>query len=366
MNRKNLVKKKNNFKLFIYALLIFTLFNTSAFSVPNTPSIPNTNIDSAINTMHTLTEELAQKNKELEIIGENNAFLEIEMQKQQKKLELVNQEIAATEQEINILQSQVATLAIISYKEGSFGYTNLIISALFESKTFSEALTKLDYAKRAYEQEQKILKKVSAKKSQLNTTKQNQTILTQNLALFQRQYEQEKEEINSRVTELNFLQKNNQKVLDAIHAAERTEQLQYLAKISDSLNTTETISSARKAVVDTALAQLGKPYVWGATGPNTFDCSGLMVYSYKSININMVRTSRQQYQITKRVELKDLKPGDFVFIGETPETIHHVMMYIGDGYTIEAPQTGDVVKIQPLEKRISSIIGYGTIFINGD
>jgi hypothetical protein len=103
--------------------------------------------------------------------------------------------------------------------------------------------------------------------------------------------------------------------------------------------------------VRVALDQLGDPYVWGAEGPNSFDCSGLVWYSYfHGAGYNLPRVSRDQYNATKSrtVSRTALLPGDLLFFATNPNdwtTVHHVGMYLGNGKMIHAPTTGDVVKI---------------------
>lgn len=93
-------------------------------------------------------------------------------------------------------------------------------------------------------------------------------------------------------------------------------------------------------------AQLGKPYVYGAAGPNAFDCSGLTSYVYKNaLGIDIGRTTYDQLNAEIEVSQSELKVGDLVF----PHS-GHVGIYIGNGQMIHAPQTGDVVKISPVYK----------------
>jgi hypothetical protein len=94
-------------------------------------------------------------------------------------------------------------------------------------------------------------------------------------------------------------------------------------------------------LIAAARAELGSPYVFGAEGPDTFDCSGLMQYIFAQIGIKLPRiASEQQTAVTK---VSSPVPGDLVFWGD-PAT--HVALYIGNGKIIAAPQPGDVVKIQ--------------------
>jgi len=109
-------------------------------------------------------------------------------------------------------------------------------------------------------------------------------------------------------------------------------------------------SSSR--VVDVARSQLGMPYVWGGASPQTsFDCSGLMQWSYGQLGIRLPRTAQAQYDATARVPVDQLQPGDLVyFAGTYPsnELITHVGMYAGNGRMINAPTTGDVIRELPV------------------
>ena len=117
-------------------------------------------------------------------------------------------------------------------------------------------------------------------------------------------------------------------------------------------------SAAAARAVEVALAQRGDPYVWGAVGPDTFDCSGLTRYAYAAAGVSIPRVSRDQYNFGQKVPLTDLLAGDLVFYARNlsdPSTIHHVAMYIGNGSIVHAPHTGDVVRVAPVWR--SGLIG---------
>ena len=105
-----------------------------------------------------------------------------------------------------------------------------------------------------------------------------------------------------------------------------------------------TTAGATKAIAY-AKAQLGDPYVWAAAGPDKWDCSGLTMMSWKSGGVALPHYSAAQYQLTVHIGVGDLRPGDLVFWGTSPNTIHHVAMYIGNGQIIQAPRTGSYVEI---------------------
>ena len=105
-------------------------------------------------------------------------------------------------------------------------------------------------------------------------------------------------------------------------------------------------------VLNLAFKQQGKPYKWGATGPNSFDCSGFTSYVYKNgAGVNLPRVSRSQATVGKKVSRAELKPGDLVFFSSKgPKgTIDHVGILIGNNEFIHSPHTGDVVKISSLK-----------------
>jgi cell wall-associated NlpC family hydrolase len=91
--------------------------------------------------------------------------------------------------------------------------------------------------------------------------------------------------------------------------------------------------------VQYALGEVGKPYVWGATGPNAYDCSGLMLRAYQSAGITLPRVAAQQYWAGTQLPVRQAQPGDLLFWGydtSNPDSIHHVAMYLGNGRMVEA------------------------------
>ncbi|MFD8548539.1 NlpC/P60 family protein [Streptomyces sp. NPDC059649] len=103
-----------------------------------------------------------------------------------------------------------------------------------------------------------------------------------------------------------------------------------------------------------ARAQIGKPYVWGATGPSSYDCSGLTQAAWKAAGVDLPRTTWDQVKVGQRVATKDLQPGDLVFFFDD---ISHVGMYIGGGKMIHAPHPGANVR----EESIYYMPIYGSV-----
>ncbi|MEU6209479.1 C40 family peptidase [Streptomyces sp. NPDC047023] len=108
---------------------------------------------------------------------------------------------------------------------------------------------------------------------------------------------------------------------------------------------TGTPTAAGGAALAYAAAQIGKPYVWGAEGPGSFDCSGLTSQAWAHAGRSIPRTSQEQWARLTRVPLDRLRPGDLVVY--FPKATH-VGLYVGDGKVIQAPRPGAVVKVSPI------------------
>jgi len=114
--------------------------------------------------------------------------------------------------------------------------------------------------------------------------------------------------------------------------------------------------SPTAAALQAAMAQLGKPYVWGADGPNSFDCSGLMQWAWAQAGVHIPRVAADQQAWATPVPISQLQPGDFVFFGDPA---HHVGMYIGNGMMVNAPYTGADVDVVPIWQ--SDLAGFGRV-----
>jgi cell wall-associated NlpC family hydrolase len=99
------------------------------------------------------------------------------------------------------------------------------------------------------------------------------------------------------------------------------------------------------AAIAEAQRQLGKPYVWGAAGPNAFDCSGLTQWAWKAGGVSLPHFSGAQYSSTTHISMSSIQPGDLIFY-ESPD--QHVALYVGGGQIIHAPHAGDVVRYDSL------------------
>ena len=103
--------------------------------------------------------------------------------------------------------------------------------------------------------------------------------------------------------------------------------------------------------VELARSRVGAPYVWGTAGPDAFDCSGLVLWVYEQLGLQVPRTAQQQFEWAVPIEPDQLQPGDLVFYENTypsSDRMTHVGIYVGNGTLVMATNTGDFVRQVPL------------------
>jgi cell wall-associated NlpC family hydrolase len=137
-------------------------------------------------------------------------------------------------------------------------------------------------------------------------------------------------------------------------AAARSQQDAQRGSHSSGAQASSAGSSVAQRAIAAARSQLGVPYVWGGTSPSGFDCSGLTQWAFEKAGIELPRTSRAQSQEGQQVSLSNMQPGDLIFFNSP---VSHVGMYIGNGQMIEAPQSGEDVKVSSIARRMDDAVG---------
>ncbi len=237
------------------------------------------------------------------------------------------------------------------YKQGPFSELNFILKA----NTFEEFLKGGRYARLIVKSDANLVKEIRNLKVKnerqllaLNRAKREQIKSLKKIA-------QKKAYIQKQLVSRQKLYRSIKAEIKEIEAAEAARQAALRRRYLVRLNRTRTLvrttysyrGESRTSLVSIALAQLGKPYRWGAAGPDAFDCSGLVVYCYAQLGIFVPHSSRALYDMGRPVSLIELQPGDLVFFARRGR-VHHVGIYIGGGNFVHAPHSGDVVKITPL------------------
>jgi cell wall-associated NlpC family hydrolase len=219
---------------------------------------------------------------------------------------------------------------------------------------------------RQYFEQQHILNRMSARQQQALTDfeqqqasaakQRNQAASSlQQLNTAQQRLAADKTAVQQKLTQaqdlLNSLTAQQKARLEALRkqqeeaAARKAAQLAAEARANAATNADSSYTAKAAKAIAFAKAQLGKPYVWGATGPDSYDCSGLTQAAWGAAGVSLPRTTYDQINVGTRVAVSDVQPGDLIFYNSD---IDHVAMYIGNGEIIQAPHTGAVVDIQPM------------------
>lgn len=258
----------------------------------------------------------------------------------------------------------------VIYVNGSESYVDFLL----DSKGLSDFVSRIETVKQVSELDKQVMNGLEEQQQQIKA--QKETLDTQKTQLVKLQSEQQStlDSLNKQksqeatiVAQYNAkkasLLKNDSQYraqLAATNRAIQQEQERLEAEASKvDLSPSVVVSGNTTAdqIVAYAMKFLGTPYQWGGNGPNTFDCSGFTRYVYAHFGIYLPRTSETQCNVGTRVSKSQLQKGDLVFFENSDGDVHHVGIYVGDGYYINAPHTGDVVKIAPVSSSSDYIFG---------
>lgn len=145
----------------------------------------------------------------------------------------------------------------------------------------------------------------------------------------------------------------------AVHLVENVGDIQDASGCGQGAGAALPANKVAAQAIQFALKERGKPYVWGATGPDSYDCSGLMLRAYEAAGVVLPRVSRDQYKAGAMLPVERAQSGDLLFWAydpADPTTIHHVAMYLGDGKMVEAQQTGVPVHVRDVSWDESELV----------
>ncbi|MDI6689837.1 MAG: NlpC/P60 family protein [Actinomycetota bacterium] len=293
--------------------------------------------------------EIKALDVELEIAIEAYLGIQQELEKTQRELQEARYRLEQTQREFDaqkdILNRRISNI----YKHGDYD----VLEILLNTKSFTDLLVRLRFLIIIGQQDADILAKLRRQKEKIRKIKMELEALKQEQLQVRLQLEAKKTEIENKLAEreqyLANLNAEIQRLIqeeDERKAREQRELLQRLLQLG--INGGITIEPG--TVVHTALKYLGIPYLWAGDGPEEgFDCSGLVMYVFTQHGVTLPHHSATQFTMGTPVEIEELQPGDVVFFGNP---VHHVGIYIGAGYFVHAPKTGDVIRITRLSERL--------------
>jgi cell wall-associated NlpC family hydrolase len=270
--------------------------------------------------------------RELEPVIEEHNRVRIELDEKRDEIEELEEKIEPLQLKVDMARSEVVDVAVYNFKQGNVSAFNALLST-GSPLTFADQLSALDQFARS--QRMKIEKVLRVKE----------------------EYETEKAALDELVADLEEMERELGERADEIDAEiDRLQELRTAAYGSSGGGSGSLAPSACPATypggpageaINFACAQIGKPYGWGSSGPNSYDCSGLVLAAWSQAGVSLPHNAASQRNAVRYVDRSELQPGDLVFYYGG---LSHVGLYAGDGWIVHAPQAGDVVRMDPIDK----------------
>ncbi|GGO58450.1 MULTISPECIES: C40 family peptidase [Streptomyces] len=271
-------------------------------------------------------------------------------QKLEKQVDTLQDKVARGQDDLNELRSGVGSLASAQYRSGGIDPS----LQLFLSSDPDNYLDKASALDQLSTKQAESLKKIQAKQRTLAQQRKEAADKLDDLATTRTELGKKKREVQGKLGEaqrlLNSLSAKERAALKAKEdRASRASERQALDKSDKPDTSTGTApkgSGRSTSAYAAAQSKIGSPYVYGATGPSSFDCSGLTSWAYAQAGMTIPRTSQAQANAGTRISSQsDLRVGDLViFYGD----LHHVGFYAGNGQVLHAPRSGTVVRYESI------------------
>lgn len=316
---------------------------------------------------------LAQLDEQTSKVQEDYTEAQAALDKAQKDLDRSQRDLKTQSDKVATMRKALGRVALSDYQSGGgVSMTTQLVASGDSGQFLSKLATIQNVTERTsvqfqdFQAEQARLKSMKSQAEADRATIESQRNQQAKLLADAKKKEQEAKQVVDRLTAQQRAELKRQQAAEAqaaaAHAVSRsagrpTDQQSALGQPSSSStqasqtgsqvpipDSSHGVSSRAQSALNFALAQLGKPYIWGGTGPTDYDCSGLMMASWGKAGVSLPRTAAAQYAAGTPVSTSDLQPGDLVFFYPG---ITHVGMYIGDGKFIHAssPRTGIKVSV---------------------
>ncbi|MDX3094128.1 NlpC/P60 family protein [Streptomyces sp. ME19-03-3] len=334
------------------ALATVTLFGESASAAPASPDKPSiTEVKAQVDELHHQAEAATQRY--------NGAKEQTE--EQRARADALLDQVARRTETLNAARRTIGEYAAAQYRGGGLdGTTRFLLTS--DPQQFLDHAHLMD---RLADRQEHALETFRSEQAETAADRAEAVEGLQRLTEAQQRLSAEKTAVQQKLTAarklLNSLTAQEKARLAALEKKRQEEAAAKAAQIAAKEKAAQKASSsgtsgatapvsgtyAAKAAkaIEFARAQMGKPYVYGATGPNSYDCSGLTQAAWNAAGVSIPRTTYDQVDFGSRVSADQLQPGDLVFFYSD---ITHVGLYIGGGQMIHAPHTGTVVKIAPI------------------
>jgi len=277
-----------------------------------------------------LIKEIYRIHEDLDETIEKYNFYSEELEKTDSKIKFLDKQKNKLNYELNSLKTELEKALNEIYKYNQLNIAQIVSS----TDSISDLINRIKLFSIAGDNHVQVIKKVEELKNEI--------------VILENENERYKNTILGLMAELKLIRekiegkiKEKEKLLTKVK-----QDIEILERVMYAPVTNFVSPADYSGVLALALAQQGKPYIWGASGPNGFDCSGLVYWVFRQFGIYLSRTIGGQYRAGSPISKSNLQPGDLVFF----KNFTHVGIYIGNGNFVHAPHTGTRVRIESLSR----------------
>ncbi|TLM74796.1 MAG: hypothetical protein FDZ70_07100, partial [Actinobacteria bacterium] len=294
-----------------------------------------------------LQAQLDDLDRDLSIAAESYNAASERLAQVRAELETTKADLESAQTAYAIQQELLDKRATSIYREGDLAMVELLL----DSKSFADLIARVKFMNTMGVHSADLAKQLEVQRDQIARTAAELAAAEQEATSLEFELNARKREIELRISDREeMLRRVDSDILALLlqqDQARRAEEAELLAEILAGASE-RGVAVVPGTPVETALAYHGVPYLWGGATPAGFDCSGLVLYVFAQHGVQLPHYSGAQFLMGEKVDVADLQPNDVVFFGSP---VHHVGIYIGGGYFIHAPRTGDFVKVSLLAAR---------------
>lgn len=296
-------------------------------------------------------EDISQTQSTLDGVVAEIANLNNQIQEKQDEIDYLQTSIKNLEDSINRKEEEIRSRM---YAMQSYNNSNSYVEYIFGASSFSDFFARVDSVNEITSYDEELIDEIADEKKQVEQQKQTVETAKANIESQKQQQEvlqtQYQELLTKQQNELAAAQEKQEEISSTQSSLDSFLSSIIISNPSGGSNSSggssvtppQNVPTTNKygaTVVAAAYSKLGCPYVWGASGPDTFDCSGLVMWCYRQAGVYLDHYSGSQKESGAVIPVSQAQPGDILWKSG------HVGIYIGNGQYIHAPQTGDVVKI---------------------
>lgn len=343
------------------ALIASLAFATPAFAVPSTPAASSESTAVLDARTSAFRAELAAKQARLEEFKAQLDALDRELGIASEAYNASVEELAATRNRLSATQIDLGNAetaygaqsellqerARSIYRAGELDVLDLLIGA----KSLPDLVGRLRFLNAIGESDADIAATLRAQRDQIGQTAEDLKSAEQKASELEFTLKARQIEVLLRIEDRQKLLAEAEtdllELLDSEAGHRQSEEAAFMREILSGANKAG-ITVEPGSPIETALAYHGIPYLWGGATPSAFDCSGLVLYVFKQHGVSLPHYSRAQFAMGEKIAPSSLEAGDVVFFGSP---VYHVGIYVGSGYFLHSPRTGDFVKLSKLADR---------------